>query len=70
MADKLVTFKESSIFKSLRTVSPRINLDEDIKVWESHLILESNVLTVASGVHVQSEIENIYVEPIVGGDGI
>ena len=68
-ADNQLVFRDSSVWKSVRAVSPMIIINADLKVNEGHLVLEASNYTVDAGVYVQSEVQNIYVEPTSGGSG-
>jgi hypothetical protein len=68
-AAKNLVFADSNVWKSMRGVAPKLNISADIKTWEDHMVFESTEYYVDSGVWVQSEIGNIYVEPTSGGSG-
>jgi hypothetical protein len=63
-------FKQSCVFKSIRGAAPELNITNDVKVVEGHLVLEATKYFVESGVYVQSEAQNIYVEPTAGSSGV
>eukprot|EP00466_Bigelowiella_natans_P013806 jgi/Bigna1/144719/aug1.90_g19427 len=69
VADKTLSFRESSIYKTLRGSAPKVNITGDIKVTESHLVLESTRYDVFEGSYIQSEAQNVYVRPLPGLTG-
>merc|ERR1711871_1134825 len=58
-AAKNLVFADSNVWKSMRGVAPKLNISSDIKVTDSHLVLESINYHVSSGSYVKSEIGNI-----------
>jgi hypothetical protein len=56
-----LVFMGSSVFKSVRGVAPKLNISGDLKMTESHLVLEATEFIVDSGSWIQSEIGNIYI---------